>query len=95
MNDSITINLDIIAGEIILLVVGFFINNWRLTLGQAGNKGKKYGSIVGYMLMSILIILGSIYIVVIQDNILWLEFITFIIVLIFLVTGIFMFFKTK
>jgi hypothetical protein len=72
----------VIAGEIILLVVVYFLNMWRMNLGKSGNKGKKYSNIIGYLILSAIVIVGFFYIIAIQPNILWLEFITFLVVLI-------------
>lgn len=53
-------------------MLGFFLNNLRLKLAIAGNKGKKYLSVVAYIVLAVLILVGFVYIVAIQDNILWL-----------------------
>lgn len=63
---------DTIAGEIILLVLAYFLNIWRLALGTSGNKGKKYPNIIGYLILSVILIVGFFYIISIQPNILWL-----------------------
>lgn len=67
-------------------MLGYALNLWRLDLGKSGNKGKKYWSIVGYGVLSVIVMVGFVYVVAIQPNVLWLEFIMFIIALI--LTGI-------
>lgn len=64
--------VDVVAGEIILLILGYFLNMWRLSLGASGNKGKKYPNIIGYLILSVIMIVGFFYIIAIQTNILWL-----------------------
>jgi hypothetical protein len=55
---------------------------WRLDLGKSGNKGKKYSAIFGYLVLSVLVMVGFVYVLAIQPNVLWLEFIIFIIALV-------------
>jgi hypothetical protein len=76
----------VISGEIILLVLGYFCNVLRLDFGKSGNKGKKYWAIVGYLALTVIVMVGFFYVIAIQANILWLEFIMFIVAI--AITGI-------
>ena len=68
-----------IAGEIILLVLAFFVNWMRITAGEVANKGKNGVRYIFYFLFSILITLGYVYLLVWQSYIYWLECIMYII----------------
>lgn len=71
-----------IAGEIILLVLAFFVNWMRITAGEVANKGKNGVRYIFYFLFSILITIGYVYLLVWQSYIYWLECIMYIIGLI-------------
>lgn len=66
------------ALEVILLVFAFFINLLRLHLGKSGNRGKLVLRIAFYLLLSIIIIVGFVYMIVWQSYIYWLEFILYL-----------------
>lgn len=61
-----------IAGELIILTILLFLNSWRMSLGEAGNKGKRFGWICGFLGLTALIIIGWIYVVALQTNALYL-----------------------
>ena len=63
------------AGEIILLILAFFLNIIRHRIGRSGNRSKNVGKIIGYVILSVLLIMGFVYVIVWQPYIYWLEFI--------------------
>ena len=67
------------AGEIILLIVAFILNMIRHGLGRSGNRAKNVGKIIGYLILTVIIIMGFVYAITWQPYILWLEFIMFLI----------------
>jgi hypothetical protein len=71
-----------IVGEVILIIIAFFLNWFRITQGTIANKSKNGIRFAAYFLFSILIIIGFVYIVNWQPYVYWLEFIQAIIALI-------------
>ncbi len=71
------------------------MNIWRLSLGKSGNKGKKYPYIIAYLVLTLILVVGFFYIIAIQSNILWLEFIVFIIVLVIAVSCKFIYYYQR
>ena len=71
------------AGEVILIIVAFLLNLWRHSLGKSGNRSKSIPKIVGYLVLSIIIVIGFLYVGLWQPYIYWLEFIMALIAIIF------------
>lgn len=69
------------AGEIILLIVAFFLNWIRLHNGTIANKGKHLIRFSVYFILTIIMIIGFIYLIIWQKYVYWLEFIIHIIAL--------------
>lgn len=80
--NSLAYTTSTIAGEVIILIIVFFVNLGRLTLGFHANKGKSVGKFIGYFIMTAIVLLSFIYVIVWQRFIYWLEFICFIIALV-------------
>lgn len=68
----------------ILIIIGFFLNLVRIRQGTVGNKGKQAVRFVIYFILTIIIIIGFIYLIVWQPYVYWLEFIMHIIAVIIL-----------
>ena len=60
------------AGEVILLIIAFIINTIRHSLGRSGNRSKNIPKIIVYLVFSVLIMMGFIYLIVWQPYIYWL-----------------------
>ncbi len=65
--ESLTIGL-----EITLLAVGFLLNAIRLSSGRQGLKGRSYFRMAIYLILSIILIPGEVYLLQLQEWILWL-----------------------
>jgi hypothetical protein len=72
----------LIAVEVILLIVAFFLNWARLHEGRTANKGKKIGRYCLYLLFTVVIIVGFLYLAIWQRYVYWLEFIIHVIAMI-------------
>ena len=80
--NSLVYSSNTIVGEVILIIIAFFLNWFRITQGTIANKSKNGIRFAAYFLFSILIIIGFVYIVNWQPYVYWLEFIQAIIALI-------------
>ncbi len=70
--NSLYYTTTVMALEVILLIVAFFLNLIRLNLGGSGNKGKLIGKIIGYLIITAIIIVGFVYMIVWQNYIYYL-----------------------
>lgn len=61
-----------IAGEVILLILAFFINWLRLQQGKIANRNKSTPRYLGYAFMTVLMIVGFVYLIVWQPYVYWL-----------------------
>lgn len=64
-----------IVAELVLLTLLLGLNAWRFYLGKAGNKGKRYGMLFGFIGLDVLVIVGEVYLVALQISALYLEII--------------------
>ena len=77
--NSLTYQTSTIAAEVILLILVFILNLYRLNLGFIVNKNKHLGKFIIYLIFSIIVLLGFVYVVVWQNWIYWFEFVGVII----------------
>lgn len=82
--NSLVYSQSVVAAEVILIIIGFFLNLLRIRQGTVGNKGKQAVRFVIYFILTIIIIIGFIYLIVWQPYVYWLEFIMHIIAVIIL-----------
>ena len=66
----------------ILIVIAFFLNWFRINCGKIANKGKNGVRFLLYFILTAVIIVGFVYIIVWQPYVYWLEFIQAIIALV-------------
>ena len=59
------------------------MNPIRIAAGTAGNKGRKYAKMMGFLVLDLLMIVGCIYVAALQSNALYLENILAICLIIF------------
>lgn len=76
--NSLVYSTNTMAGEIILLILAFFLNLLRLHLGNTANKSKSIPRFIGYYFLTLTIIMGFVYMIVWQPYVYWLEFIMYI-----------------
>lgn len=69
------------VAQIILLIVAFILNWIRLGQGSIGNKNKQPVRFFVYYFLTIVMIIGFIYLIIWQRYVLWLEFIMHIMAL--------------
>jgi hypothetical protein len=72
-----------IAAELILLSLLLIFNGFRINMGKSGNKGKKYLRLFGFLVVDLLLVIAYIYIIAIQTNALFIEYIIAIIGVVF------------
>jgi len=79
----LTYSSSTIAAELILLTLLLIFNPFRLSSARIGNKGRRYGRLVFFLLLDVLLILGLVYVVALQSSALFVEMIMSILVLMF------------
>ena len=80
--NSLLYSTNTIVGELILIVIAFFLNWFRINCGKIANKGKNGVRFLLYFILTAVIIVGFVYIIVWQPYVYWLEFIQAIIALV-------------
>ena len=79
----LTYSSSVIAGQIILLTLLLFLNPLRISSARVGNKGKRYGRLVLFLVLDLLLIIGLIYVIALQSSALYLQIIIAIMCLLF------------
>lgn len=70
--NSLVYSATTMALEVIFLFVVLLLNWVRITLGRAGNRGRSTGKLVGYLLLSLVVIFGFVYVIAFQSAIFYL-----------------------